>query len=72
MIKNPPAKGRDLRDVGLISGLGRSTGGGNGNRLQCSGLENYMDRGAWQTTVYRVAKSQTQLKQLSTQIGQHY
>ena len=42
------------------------------NPLQCSGLENRMDRGAWQTTVYRVAKSQTRLKQLSTQIGQHF
>ena len=72
MIKNLPANAGDLRDVGLISGLERSTGGGNGNLLQCSGLENCMDRGAWRTTVYRVAKSQTQLKQLSTQIGQHF
>ena len=39
---------------------------GNGNPLQYSCLENPMDRGAWQTMVHRVAKSWTQLKQLST------
>ena len=46
-------------DVGLISGLGRFPGEGNGNPLQYSCLENPMDRGAWQTTVHGVAKSQT-------------
>ena len=46
-------------DPGLIPGLGRSPGGGNGNPLQYSCLENPVDRGAWQTTVRGVAKSQT-------------
>ena len=44
-----------------IPGLGRSPGGGNGNRLQCSCLGNSMDRGAWCATVHGVTKSQTQL-----------
>ena len=48
-------------DVSLIPGLGRSPGKGNGNPLQCSCLENSMDRGAWQATVHAVAKSLTQL-----------
>ena len=50
-----------------IPGLGRSLGGGHGNPLQYSCLENPMDRGAWWATVHRVAKSQTQLKRLNTQ-----
>ena len=53
-------------DTGSIPGLGRSPGGGHGNPLQYSGLENPMDRRAWQATVHGVAESQTQLKQLST------
>ena len=52
----------DVRDTGSIPGLGRSPGGGHGNPLQYSYLENPMDRGAWQATVHRIAKSQTQLK----------
>ena len=52
--------------MGLIPGWGRVPGGGHGNLLQHSCLENPMDRGAWQTTVHRVPKSQTRLKQLST------
>ena len=44
-----------------ISGLGRSPGGGHGNPLQYSCLENPMDRGAWWATVHGVAKSQTRL-----------
>ena len=43
-------------DVGSIPGLGRSPGEGNGNSLQCSCLENPMDRGAWQATVHGVTK----------------
>ena len=46
---------------GSIPGSGRSPGGGNGNPLQHSCLENPMDRGAWQATVYGVTKSWTQL-----------
>ena len=59
MVKNPPAQAGDIRDVGLILGSGRSPGGGHGNLLQCSCLENPVDRGAWQATVHGVAKSQT-------------
>ena len=60
--KNPPANAGDIRDMGSIPGLGRSPGGGRGNPFQYSCLEKPMDRGAWQATVTRVAKSQTQLK----------
>ena len=56
VVKNPPA---NAGDTGSISGLGRSPGGGNGNPLQNSCLENPLDRGAWQAPVYGVAKSQT-------------
>ena len=59
MAKNPPASARDARDVGSIPGSGRSPGEGNGNPLQYSCLGNSMDRGAWQATVHRVAKSWT-------------
>ena len=58
-VKNLPANAGDIRDASLIPGLGRSPGEGNGNPLQYSCLENSMDRGAWQTTVHGVAKSQT-------------
>ena len=57
MVKNLPAKAGDVRDVGLIPGSGRSPGEGHGKPLQYSCLENPMDRGAWWTTVHRVAKS---------------
>ena len=59
VVKNPPANAEDLRDVGSIPGSGRSPQGGNSNPLQCSCLENPMDRGAWQATVHRFAKSRT-------------
>ena len=59
VIKNPSDNTREVRDVGLIPGLGRSLGGGHGNTLQYSCLENPVDRGAWQATVHRVAKSWT-------------
>ena len=59
MVKNPPTSAGDIRDVGLIPGSGRSLGGGHGNPLQYSCLENPMDRGAWQATVHRVAESDT-------------
>ena len=62
MVKNLPANAGDVRDTGLTLGLGRAHGGGHSNPLQDSCLQNPMDRGAWQATVYRVAKSQTQLK----------
>ena len=56
----------NARDVGLIPGSGRSTGGGHGNPLQYSCLENSMDRGAWWATVYGASNSQTQLSNLTT------
>ena len=54
VVNNPPANAGDIRDVGLISGLGRSPGEGNGYPLQYSGLENSMD-----CIVHGVAKSRT-------------
>ena len=55
IVKNLPANA----DVGLISGLGRSPGGGHGNSLLYSCLENPRDKGAWQTAVHRVTQSGT-------------
>ena len=46
MVKNPPANAGDIKDTGLSPGSGRSPGGGNGNSLLYSCLENPMDRGA--------------------------
>ena len=57
VVNNLPANARDTGDRGLIPGLGRSPGLGNGNSLQYSCLENYVDRGAWQATVHGVANS---------------
>ena len=54
VVKNLPAS---AGDTGLIPGLGRSPGKGNGNALQYSCLENSLDRGAWRATVHGVAKS---------------
>ena len=48
VVKNLSANAGDIRDIGLIPGLGRSPGGGHGNPLQYSCLENPWDRGAWQ------------------------
>ena len=58
MVKTPAAS---AGDVGSIPGLGRSSGGGNGNPLQYSCLENPMDRDAWWAIVHGVTKSQTRL-----------
>ena len=60
VIKNMTDNAEDIRDTGLIPGLGRSPGG-HGNPLQSSCLGNPMDRGAWQASVHGVTKSQTQL-----------
>ena len=65
VVKNPSASAGDVRDVGLTPGLGRSPGGGHGNPLEYSCLQNPMDRGAWQATVHRAAECQMCLKQLS-------
>ena len=53
------ASARNVGDLGLIPGSGRSPGEGNGNPLQYSCLENSMDRGAWWATVHGVTKIQT-------------
>ena len=66
MVKNLPTNAGDVRDKGSIPGSGRSPGGGHGNPLQNSYLDNPVDREVYQATVHRVAKSQTPLKQLST------
>ena len=58
MVKNPPANAGDIREVGSIPGLGRSPGGGQGNPLQYSCLENPTDGGAWQGMVHGVVKDQ--------------
>ena len=59
VVKNMPVNAGDLRDVGLILGLGRSPGEGNGNPLKYSCLENHMDIGASKPTVYSIGKSRT-------------
>ena len=59
VVKNWPANAGDAGHLGLITGLGRSPGGGQGNPFQYSCLENPMDRGAWQATVHGVAQSHT-------------
>ena len=66
VVKNPPANIGDIRHTGSIPGLGRSSGGGHGDPLQYSCLENPMVRGAWWAIVHKAAKSQTQLNQLRT------
>ena len=58
VVKNPPAHAGNM---GSIPISGRSAGGGNGNPLQYSCLENLMERGAWWATVHGVAKSRTRL-----------
>ena len=60
VVKNPTA---NAGDVGLIPGLRRSPGEGKGYPLQYSGLENSMDREAWQAIVHRVTQNQTRLSE---------
>ena len=59
VVKNLPDNAGDGRDVDLIPGSGRSPGGGHGSPLQCSCLENLLDRGAWRAMVHRVAELDT-------------
>ena len=68
VVKNLPVNAGDIRDLGSIPGLERSPGGGHGNPLQYSCLENPMGRGAWWAIVHRVARSWTRLKRLSMQM----
>ena len=60
VVKNPSANAGDTGDVSSVPELGRSLGGGNGNQLQCSCLENSMDRGPWWATFHVVAQRWTQ------------
>ena len=69
MVNYPPA---NAGDAGSIPQLGRSPGGGNGNPLQYSCLENPMDRGAWFTEVHGVTKSCTQLSMCALSLYHHY
>ena len=64
VVKNLSTNAGDMRG-GFDPWVGRSPGGGHGNPLQYSDLENPMFRGAWRATVHRVAKSWIQLKRLS-------
>ena len=64
VVKNCPANAGDIRDMGWFPGSRRSLGEGHVNPLQYFCLENPTDRGAWQDTVHRVAKSQAWLKRL--------
>ena len=64
-VQNPPVM-QETRGGGSIPGSGRSAGGGHGNSLQCSSLENPMDRGTWRVTVLGVAEWDT-----SEQLSRH-
>ena len=64
VVKNPPAS---AGDIGFIPGSERSLGGGHGNPLQCSCLENPMDRGAWSAKVHGVSESEEDLAAIQQQ-----
>jgi len=59
LVKNPPANAGHAEDFGLISGLGRSPGGGDGNHSSILDWKNFMDRGAWRALVHGVGNSHT-------------
>ena len=63
MVKNAPANAGNIRDMGSTPGLGRSSGGTNGNPLHYFCRETLTDRGAWRATAHEVSKSWTLLKQ---------
>ena len=65
MVNNPPAKAGDIRDAGSMPGSGKAPGGGPGNPLQHSCLDNPMDRGAWRVIVHGVTKSWAGLSDLA-------
>ena len=62
VVKNLPANAEDAGNLGSIPESGRFPGGGHGNSVQYSCMENPMDRGAWRAMVHGVAESWTQLK----------
>ena len=59
MVKNSADNAGNISDAGSVLGLGRSLGEGSGNPLEYSCLESPMDRGAWHTTIHRIAMSRT-------------
>ena len=69
VVKNPPTSARDIRDVGSVPRSGRSSGGGHGNRLQYSYLENSIDRWAWKASVHKVEKKSKKLD--TTEVTYH-
>ena len=68
VVKNLPAKAGDLRDTGSNPGSGRFPGGGNGNPLQYSYLENSLDREAWQVAIQGVAEESGMTEYTHTQV----
>ena len=64
-VKNLPANERDIRDAGLIPGLGRYPEGGHGNPLRYSYLENPMNRGAWWATVHGVGLKESNMTEVT-------
>ena len=66
VVKNLPANAGDTRDTSSIPGLGRSPGVGNGNPLQYSGLENSMNRGAWQITIQELDTTERENSHIRT------
>ena len=66
VAEQPRDSAVDARDTGSIPASGRAPGGGHGSPLQCSCLENSMNKGAWRATVYGVVEGRARLKQLST------
>ena len=69
MVKNLSRKAGDAKGAGLIPGLGRSPGEGNGNPLQYSCLENSMDRGAWRAIIHGAVTEHTHLYALDRVLG---
>ena len=72
MVKNLPADAGDIKDLSSIPELERSPGGGYGNPLLYSCLENPMDRGTWQATAHRHAKSQATYHDLARYIDKFF
>ena len=71
VVKSVPAKAGAAAAASLISGPGRSPGGGHGNPLQYSNLENPTDRGAWWATVHGVARSQSDMPETTEPARTH-
>ena len=65
VVKNLPANAGDATDAGSVPGSERPPGGGHGNPLQYSCLENPMDRGAWRAAVHGVTKESDMTEQLN-------